>query len=92
MRTYLTPQPEQREEEHSERDQGHPRQRKRDCPRSHPDHSFATVLRSYLSAVANELARIKVDSLNTTAHNSQLKATHLEVEEELHMKEALIAK
>ena len=45
-----------------------------------------------IAQVANELARIKVDSLNTTAHNTQLKATHLEVEEELHRKEALIAK
>ena len=45
-----------------------------------------------IAQVANELARIKVDSLNTTAHNAQLKETHLEVEEELHRKEALIAK
>ena len=45
-----------------------------------------------IAQVANELARIKVDALNTTAHNVQLKATHMEVEEELHRKEALIAK
>ncbi len=45
-----------------------------------------------IAQVANELARIKVDALNTTAHNTQLKETHLEVEEELHRKEALIAK
>jgi hypothetical protein len=61
-------------------------------PKVASNHSFSTVLRSDLFSVANELARIKVDSLNTTAHNAQLKATHLEVEEELHRKEALIAK
>ena len=40
----------------------------------------------------NELARIKVDSLNTEAHNVQLSETLQRLEEELTSRDRLIAK
>ena len=45
-----------------------------------------------VAQVRNELARIKVDSLNTIAHNEQLKMTVKDIEEELKRKEALVVK
>mmetsp|Transcript_35276 Transcript_35276/g.80594 ORF Transcript_35276/g.80594 Transcript_35276/m.80594 type:complete len:891 (-) Transcript_35276:276-2948(-) len=45
-----------------------------------------------MAQVQNELARIRVDSLNTIAHNDQLHNTLKEVETELKRKEQLIAK
>uniref|UniRef100_A0A0C3T1B1 Coiled-coil domain-containing protein 39 n=1 Tax=Guillardia theta (strain CCMP2712) TaxID=905079 RepID=A0A0C3T1B1_GUITC len=42
--------------------------------------------------VRNELARIRVDALNTMAHNDQLKSTIKEIDEELKRKEQLVAK
>ena len=45
-----------------------------------------------LAQVRNEMSRIKVDSLNTLAHNDQLKATVKDIDEELKRKEQLVAK
>ncbi|CAM9167860.1 unnamed protein product [Chrysoparadoxa australica] len=42
--------------------------------------------------VMNELARIKVDALNTEAHNQQLKETHKRVQADLEEKDLLIEK
>jgi hypothetical protein len=42
--------------------------------------------------IENEIARIKVDSLNTEAHNKELKQTNLAYEKELKEKDHLIEK
>lgn len=45
-----------------------------------------------LAQVRNELARIKVDALNTLAHNDQLKTTVTDIDAELKRKEQLVGK
>lgn len=50
------------------------------------------VKENEMAQVRNELARIKVDSLNTIAHNDQLKSTVSDIDTELKRKEQLIAK
>jgi len=45
-----------------------------------------------LAQVRNELSRIKVDALNTLAHNDQLKATVKDIDLELKRKEVLVEK
>lgn len=50
------------------------------------------VKENEMAQVRNELARIKVDSLNTIAHNDQLRSTVTDIDNELKRKEQLIAK
>eukprot|EP00802_Teleaulax_amphioxeia_P002613 Tamp_02616.p1 GENE.Tamp_02616~~Tamp_02616.p1 ORF type:complete len:923 (-),score=491.61 Tamp_02616:1452-3851(-) len=45
-----------------------------------------------IAQVRNELSRIKVDALNTLAHNDQLKATVKDIDVELKRKEQLVSK